>query len=122
MDTNVIFRITQFYTGMCIGKLFLIDNNWDRYFHVFLFLISIIGMALMYMYEIPMENGSAVNIYLIGIFSYGILSLIGEVVMRIEVVNKIIIWMSKISFPLYLLHHVISEQIISSFEVLYYQK
>lgn len=115
IDHSILFVTIEFYTGLVIGKVLLDADN--RKFIICLFTIaSLVGFFVIGFIQFPTVLGNIINIYFLGVFVYSILAFIGKIVMKNITINKIVMYLSKVSFTTYLLHHVISEQIISTFD------
>ena len=105
---NIISCLVSFLTGIFIGSKFSIINN-----NSIIFAIS--GLVFLLLYVIRVKNEllyTAVTL-LQGYTFIIVLMRIGTVIMRSQPVNRIITRISSLTFPIFLFHHKIIEDVLS---------
>lgn len=105
---NVLTRLPEFLIGMYIGK-YLKKFDIKIFVVAFLILLIMIFIPISFMPEM-------FKITIIGIASFCVFGFCGQQIKSENFFTRICQWVSKYSFAIYLLHHVISEQIISTYE------
>lgn len=107
MTQDVFMRLPEFLFGMYIGKYY-------KKVDLKVFLVSCVGLIIILFIPLYMIPQMFIITFL-GICSFMVLAYIGQN-FKCERLKPVFLWFSKYSFAVYLLHHVISEQIISRFE------
>lgn len=107
---NVFVRLPEFVFGMYMAEYFKKVHKWA-------FGLSLLGAVILFTVNLKYIP-SIYLIVLMGICCYLVLVYIGQKLDGYvkEDVKKVFSWIGKYSFAIYLLHHVISEQIISTFD------
>lgn len=107
---NIFVRLPEFVFGMYMAE-------YCKKVHIFAFLLSLLGAGILFTVNIK-DISSIYLILLMGVCCYLVLVYTGQKLEGCvkEDVKKVFSWIGKYSYAIYLLHHVISEQIISSFE------
>ena len=104
---NIWTRLPEFVIGMYIGKYY-------RKIHMPVFGAAL--LILLCMLFIPLTIISQmIRITVVGTCSFLICAYVGQHINNHKI-QKPFIWVSKYSYAIYLLHHVISEQVISTYE------
>ena len=99
-------RLPEFLFGMYLYK-------WNRKPSILIAATSFLGIIILLFIPMP-SVPQMFKITLMGIVCYLVCFYIGDKI-TVEIIKKPFEWFTRYSFAIYLLHHVISEQIIDSF-------
>lgn len=105
---NVLTRLPEFLIGMYIGK-------YLKKFDIKIFIVSFLVLLIMIFVPISFMP-EMFKITIIGVASFLVFGFFGQQIKNENFFTRVCQWISKYSFAIYLLHHVISEQIISTYE------
>lgn len=113
INTNwfIIDNFRNIFSCICsfeIGMLIIKHHNWLK--NLKLVIISFLGAFIIYTMKLPINSNIA--IHLMGIFLFFILFYLGEIVMKISYLNNFILEISRISYAIFLLHHIILAKIL----------
>ncbi|MEK5399577.1 acyltransferase family protein [Paenibacillus sp. FSL K6-2859] len=105
IDYNILTRLPEFIFGMCF-VLFV------RKVNIYHFIIS--SLILIFLFIIKIDIPYMYIITITGISSFFVLAYIGQFI-SMEKIKKPFIIISKYSFAIFLVHHVIIEQVLERF-------
>lgn len=103
---NLIYCASVFCLGMLISK-------YQLYKAKKLKIVSVLAFVLMLFFPLPLShNYTRIIMCVSGFFS---LYQFGEYFMKVGLINKIVSLISKLSFPVYLVHHFIIVELVARF-------
>lgn len=104
---NIISCLVSFVIGMFISKYALYKNN-------ICIAISFAMFVIVLFVKLPIHNYYSVHICGLGLFF--VMYYIGNKLIRLKTLSKVVMELSNLSFPIFLLQHLIVVQIIAAFK------